>query len=58
LTNIAIQAQDRPVFEERATPQPPHSHLAQSTTCYRLPGGRVVCSQGQGTNPSNGSGTR
>jgi hypothetical protein len=31
---------------------------AQNTTCYRLPGGRVVCSQGQGTNPSNGGGTR
>jgi hypothetical protein len=26
--------------------------LAQN--CYRLPGGRVVCSQRQQTNPSNG----
>jgi hypothetical protein len=32
---------------------------AQSTTCYRLPGGRVACSQQQQTNPvERGSGAR
>jgi hypothetical protein len=56
LSNTAAQAQDRDerpsgILQNKREQWVKHS---RAQTCYRLPGGRITCSQRQQTNPSNG----
>jgi hypothetical protein len=46
---------EREVCETDCTDYKLQQHDQQlAQTCYRLPGGRITCSQRQQTNPSNG----